>query len=291
MAPFIEDRDHLADIDRISDPVERVEITHGDGEIGEEEDRSPQQTGPTKQTLRKKRQEAIFTTYRKKFEIDLGDKDVNPSNESSQAEHLESLRDLSAQQSTAKVIDSPREYQMELFERAKKQNTIAVLDTGSGKTLIAAMLLRHFVELEMEHRAQGKPKRIAIFLVEKVTLVFQQLNMIKTNLYHNADMLCGPMGCRLWEEATWKLYLEKNDILVCTADVLVHALMHSFVKIDGISLLVFDEAHHAKKNHGYARIIKEFYVHSPPEDRPHIFGMTASPVDVEGKSDPTDNAK
>lgn len=29
-----------------------------------------------------------------------------------------------------KIIHNPREYQMELFERAKNQNTIAVLDTG-----------------------------------------------------------------------------------------------------------------------------------------------------------------
>lgn len=37
---------------------------------------------------------------------------------------------LVAEQDFAAVITDPREYQIELFEKAKAQNTIAVLDTG-----------------------------------------------------------------------------------------------------------------------------------------------------------------
>lgn len=40
-----------------------------------------------------------------------------------------------------KIIHSPREYQLELFERAKNQNTIAVLDTG--KSVIASDRITH----------------------------------------------------------------------------------------------------------------------------------------------------
>ena len=47
--------------------------------------------------------------------------------------------------------------------------------------------------------------------------------------------------------------------------------------MDRINLLVFDEAHHAKKDHAYARIIKDFYVPLPKFQRPKVFGMTASP--------------
>lgn len=76
-----------------------------------------------------------------------------------------SIRDLLAQNETTPIITDPREYQIELFERAKAQNTIAVLDTGSGKTLIAVLLLRHIIDQELEDRRQGKPDRIAFFMV------------------------------------------------------------------------------------------------------------------------------
>ncbi len=41
-----------------------------------------------------------------------------------------SVRSLIAKQDSSVIITDPREYQVELFEKAKKQNIIAVLDTG-----------------------------------------------------------------------------------------------------------------------------------------------------------------
>lgn len=44
-----------------------------------------------------------------------------------------SIRKLMARQDAANVlINDAREYQIELFERAKKQNIVAVLDTGQS---------------------------------------------------------------------------------------------------------------------------------------------------------------
>lgn len=65
-----------------------------------------------------------------------------------------------------------------------------------------------------------------------------------------------------------------------TADVLYNCLSHGFIKMTDVNLLCFDECHHAKKNHVYARIIQDFYLNEPPQNRPKVFGMTASPVDA-----------
>ena len=45
-------------------------------------------------------------------------------------EEVLSIRSLMARQESAVIIGDPREYQVELFEKAKKENIIAVLDTG-----------------------------------------------------------------------------------------------------------------------------------------------------------------
>lgn len=51
---------------------------------------------------------------------------------------------------------TPREYQYEIFKEAVKQNTIAVLDTGAGKTLISVMLIKHMRAIEDE-KYQASP--------------------------------------------------------------------------------------------------------------------------------------
>lgn len=72
------------------------------------------------------------------------------------------------QQLSADPLPFARSYQLEALETALKQNTIVYLETGSGKTLIAIMLLRSYAYL------LRKPSPyIAVFLVPTVVLVTQ----------------------------------------------------------------------------------------------------------------------
>jgi endoribonuclease Dicer len=49
----------------------------------------------------------------------------------------------------------PRDYQLELYERARRENTIAVLGTGTGKTLIACLLIKDILVQERVNRGNG----------------------------------------------------------------------------------------------------------------------------------------
>lgn len=192
-----------------------------------------------------------------------------------------SISQLLASQETTQIITTPREYQLDLFQRATQQNTIAVLDTGSGKTLIAVLLLRHTIEAELQARLEGNPHRISFFLVPSVPLVFQQFTVLERNLDYDVDRLCGAMMTDKWSKQVWDERFAKTHVIVCTPDILKSCLSCSFISMRQINLLIFDEAHHAKKGHAYAQIIKDFYLTDVDEhSRPRIFGMTASPVDA-----------
>jgi hypothetical protein len=56
----------------------------------------------------------------------------------------------------------PRDYQMELYERARRENTIAVLGTGTGKTLIACLLIKDILIQERLNRVAGIKVSLAL---------------------------------------------------------------------------------------------------------------------------------
>jgi endoribonuclease Dicer len=68
-----------------------------------------------------------------------------------------------------------------------------------------------------------------------------------------------------------------------TAQIFLHLLIHGFVRMDQVNLLIMDECHHCKKNHPYNIIMREFYTRCPPNSRPRVFGMTASPLSTNRK--------
>jgi ERCC4-like helicases len=107
------------------------------------------------------------------------------------------------------------------------------------------------------------------------------------------------MGPDFWDSEVWEDQLARHMVIVCTAEILSHALLNAFVRMSQINLLIFDEAHHTKKDHVYARLawlhilyaifcvtkcaLVSFESHTSLQKSPSAqgsFGMTASPIDA-----------
>ena len=73
--------------------------------------------------------------------------------------------------------------------------------------------------------------------------------------------------------------IKTNNITVCTAGKLFDEVRKGRVKLDEVTLMVFDECHHTRKDHPYARLMQLYLDEKFEENNqlPQIIGMTASP--------------
>lgn len=81
----------------------------------------------------------------------LADRATNLSSTAPRCNYKMLAADTSAQQNEHLVA---RDYQRKLFAMAKRENTLAILDTGSGKTFIAVMLIKHMHALDSPHQSE-----------------------------------------------------------------------------------------------------------------------------------------
>ncbi len=151
----------------------------------------------------------------------------------------------------------PRLYQEKILATAVKGNTLVVLPTGLGKTLIAIML-------GLIRQKFGK----VVFLAPTRPLVEQHARSIEEITGIRALVLHGKMKpeerLRAWENAKW---------IVATPQALQNDLLRGLSLAD-VSLLVFDEAHRATGDYAYVFIAKKYMEQAK---NAHILALTASP--------------
>ncbi|TPX55092.1 hypothetical protein PhCBS80983_g05612 [Powellomyces hirtus] len=179
-------------------------------------------------------------------------------------------------------IEQTRNYQNDILERAKTQNIIAVMDTGTGKTLPAAMLIKYMLAKEEEARKTGAKKRVALFLVPTVPLVWQQKDYLKHQLQDDVAPICGKLLND--KMVDWQKIVKDYGAVCATPQVIVEAMNHAYITMDQICLIIFDEAHHAIGEDPYAILMREHYWKTSKSMRPRIMGLTASPVASDDKA-------
>jgi len=164
-----------------------------------------------------------------------------------------------------------RAYQIRIAESAIGRNTLVVLPTALGKTMIAAYLAAHYL--------LNYADRKVLVMAPTRPLVHQHFNAFISVLRikpSEAKILTGEVepAYRLhwWRDPGVKIFFATPEVVRNDLDM--------GLNLRNFSLLVFDEAHRARKSYAYS-VVAEAYMRQSP--CPVILGLTASPGGDEGK--------
>ncbi|GJN87852.1 hypothetical protein Rhopal_000807-T1 [Rhodotorula paludigena] len=150
-------------------------------------------------------------------------------------------------------------------------------DTGSGKTLIAIMLMR---QVAAQPVPPGSPHSLIVFLTPTTTLVPQQAQVIESQTTLRVKSFVGAQGVDYWHRERWQEEFAQADAIVLTPQIWLNCLNNRYFDLRNVSLMIFDEAHHAQKNHPCAVLMRLHYhpLKTAGERVPRILGLTASPI-------------
>lgn len=158
----------------------------------------------------------------------------------------------------------PRKYQQDIFETAKEKNTLTVLPTGIGKSLIGVMLAIH--------RLEKYPKTKILILTPTRPLAAQWLSYFKKYMLESSatiELFTGKINAEKRKEL-W----HNSDIILSTPQCSANDLRNNLYNLENTSLLLEDEAHRCIKNYDYTYVAEEYKKQSK---FPRILGLTASP--------------
>jgi ERCC4-related helicase len=157
-----------------------------------------------------------------------------------------------------------RPYQQNIIDVCIKQNSIVFLPTGAGKSYIAFQVIKHFSDQIIPKYSNGGKR--SFFLVNTTALAYQQYEALKSQLPFEVCVLTGDHNVDFFEHGKWQRIFEENQIFVMTCDVFkIIIITHSHLKLNQVNVLIFDECHHATKNHTMHQIMQRFKDLRPEE--------------------------
>lgn len=156
-----------------------------------------------------------------------------------------------------------REYQVNIANSASKENTLAVLPTGLGKTIIAIILIAEVLKTDNNK---------ILFLAPTKPLVLQHAQFIKEFLTIKKESIVVFTG-EISPEKRKNMW-DNSRIIVSTPQVIENDLLSKRFDLSDVSFIVFDEAHHAVGEYAYV-FVSEIY--KKQRENRLVLGITASP--------------
>ena len=164
-----------------------------------------------------------------------------------------------------------REYQLKIAQACATKNSLVVLPTGLGKTIIGVYVAAKILEL-------FPPKSKVIVLAPTRPLINQHYDSFRNLMTIPAVQFVVLTG-KIPPEKRVDFFRE-NQIIFYTPQTLRNDLANRKYTLESVCLIIFDEAHHASGDYAYTLIADE-YVDQNPEGT--ILGLTASPGSTKEK--------
>ncbi|KAJ1363457.1 ATP-dependent RNA helicase dbp2, partial [Parelaphostrongylus tenuis] len=219
-----------------------------------------------------------------KYEINLNYEDIPCSSVGSDSVMSRLLKSIDRREFEETPI-LLRDYQKELCESSLLGiNTIIAAPTGSGKTVVAAYIIKN--HLENLERSDRKPK--VLFMTPTTVILDQQAACLKKFLGHRYQVFAAHAS----DSTPLREIVMEKDIIVSTPQLVVNMLNYTEsedtdlvrtpLDVTTFTLVVIDECHNAVKNSPYTvfmRICHRLnFSHriKPGSSLPQILGLTAS---------------
>ncbi len=161
----------------------------------------------------------------------------------------------------------PRTYQSSIATTASKTNTLVILPTGLGKTLIAILVSESRLK-------EVNPKGRILVLAPTRPLVLQHKETFEKSLLLDESRFVLLTGETDIDDRTDVWENQEKQFVFATPETVLNDLEVGGASLKDFVLVVFDEAHRAVGGYAYTELAR---LYSNQSLHPLILGLTASP--------------
>ncbi|XP_022902072.1 endoribonuclease Dcr-1 [Onthophagus taurus] len=163
---------------------------------------------------------------------------------------------------------TPREYQVELLDSIKRNNTIVCSSTGEAKTFIAVKLVQEYSWCMRSHRGKR-----ALFILdsENISIMTTQVRLL-TDLTVTSVLSI--------DNLEWDDLLSKYSVIVLTADICIELILNGSLSLSNLVLLVIDDCLHGSRQQLVEKLMIK-YDELDIDDRPRVLGLVAGLLSTE----------
>jgi len=164
----------------------------------------------------------------------------------------------------------PRLYQEFIAATAIEKNTLCILPTGMGKTLVAIMVAAF--------RLENLPDSKILMLAPTRPLVNQHMKTFKKLMNFKESEFIALTG--KIHASDRKVFYTKGRLFFATPQLIRNDIQNKILDLKDYSLVVVDECHRSRKKYAYTLVIENYVKQA---SNPLILGLTASPGGIREK--------